>query len=369
VVYPPSETLEQTVTLTASADFEQVDISNLRVPAAEVSATRTITIAVPTSGSVLVGAKAAFVTVEIQNPTGSEVSLPAGTAFRTNRDDLQFELLEDETVAAGARVFLAAQARQPGVTGNVVPDTITGFADPQYTVLSASNAGNGGGGTDEPRPAVDARDIVALRSAASALDTARAVRETLIAERPHDAIFLNTASVSLEAGDPSDVPGTPADVVLLDVRVTVTALAVVSETLDQVARALLRGEMAGEFIPGSVTAIETGANQVDGDSGIVRAEFLLRGEFARNVTSKAIESAVKGRSAESAQSTLAERYGIEDSEIRVTPGWAPRLPRFGFRIDVEMRSRLAEPADQLAAARVDDRSASRTASAPATPRP
>jgi hypothetical protein len=195
------------------------------------------------------------------------------------------------------------------------------------------------------------------------------VRETLIADRPHDAIFLNTADVSIEMGEPSERPGTLANVVLLDVRVTVTALAVVSETLDEVARAVLRGEQAGEFIPGTVTAIETGANQVDDESGVVRADFLLRGEFARDVTSHGIESAVKGRSPEGARSTLAERYGIDDSEVRVSPGWAPRLPRFGFRIDVEMRSRLDEAALESGAARADDRTASRSGETATTARP
>ena len=37
-------------------------------------------------------------------------------------------------------------------------------------------------------------------------------------------------------------------------------------------------------------------------------------------------------------STLSERYGIQDADVRLS-GWAPRIPRFGFRIDVELAVR------------------------------
>jgi len=46
---------------------------------------------------------------------------------------------------------------------------------------------------------------------------------------------------------------------------------------------------------------------------------------------------VKGKSAEGAKSTLEERYGIQEAKVRVTPSWAPWVPRFGFRISVTLR--------------------------------
>ncbi len=86
-------------------------------------------------------------------------------------------------------------------------------------------------------------------------------------------------------------------------------------------------------------AVETGARKVEDESGTYTTEFLVRGEFARGVDSAAIEDAVKGSSTEGARSALASDYGIEDAEVDLSPGWAPRLPRFGFRIDVELRAR------------------------------
>ena len=53
---------------------------------------------------------------------------------------------------------------------------------------------------------------------------------------------------------------------------------------------------------------------------------------------------MRGRSATSAEAELRSRYGNGDVEIELSPGWAPWLPRFGFRIDVAYAVRPPEPA-------------------------
>ena len=50
-----------------------------------------------------------------------------------------------------------------------------------------------------------------------------------------------------------------------------------------------------------------------------------------------------GLSPEAAEAELGTRYALDDVEIDLTPGWAPRLPRFGFRLDVRFASRAFEP--------------------------
>ncbi|HQW50533.1 MAG TPA: hypothetical protein PL082_00640, partial [Tepidiformaceae bacterium] len=145
--------------------------------------------------------------------------------------------------------------------------------------------------------------------------------------------------------------GSPATLVLLPVTVRVSALAVLAETLDRVARAVLQDEGGdGAFLSGTVTAVETGARQLDAGSGLIRTELRLQGEFARGLTEDIVKSAIKGKSPEEARSILSERYGIEEAEVKLTPGWAPWVPRFGFRLDVKLRSRTAEAADSHDAA-------------------
>ena len=177
------------------------------------------------------------------------------------------------------------------------------------------------------------------RARRSAWKSPTPIKKTLATARPHDAIFLGTAAASAELGDPVPAVGQPADVVLLDTDVNITALAILESTLDQVARNVLSADQgAGAFIPGSVTAVETGARQVDTTKGIVSTELKVQGEFAKNVTTDAVRNAVEGKSVDEAKSTLAKQYGIQDAHVSVSPGWAPWLPRFGFRIQVDLRT-------------------------------
>jgi hypothetical protein len=352
IAYPPSETLDATVLLTASENFEEIDLQRMRVPAEQVTSSRLVTVVVPVTGTAMVGTDPAMVTVTVTNTTADEVTIPAGALVNADAEggQIQFELLDDIELIPGETGVVAAQATTPGTRGNIPPDSITGFVDSQYALIRAANAGNAGGGADGPRPAVDQVDIITLRDTASLLETAQAIKDTIVTDRPRDAIFVETASVQVERGDPSDVPGMLADVVSMEVQVTVTAVAIRASVLDEIARQVLRPtEGTGEFIAGTVSAVETGARQVDADSGAITAEFRIRGEFARNVSSSEIADAVKGRSAEEARSILQTRYGIDEVEVDLSPSWAPRLPRFGFRIDVEFRNRPAADDSQATA--------------------
>ncbi len=299
-----------------------------------------MTLAIPTTGTQLVGSEFAQVTVTIYNDTDEEISIPSGTLFATKGTAPDFELREDAEVPANGVAYVAAFAVDPGTTGNIAPGTITGFVNEGAAQgLRAENESDAGGGVDGPAAAVSGSDVVAIRNLANNLAVVESIKHTLVEDRPHDAVFLDTADVEVELGDPAPSIGTISDVLVMDVHVTVTALAVVSPVLDTVARYVLDDGRPGEFIPGSVSAVETGARQFDSETRTIQTELLVRGEFARDVTRSDIESAVSGKSESGAMATLSERYGIDDVEVDVTPGWAPRLPRFGFRIDVELRTR------------------------------
>lgn len=343
VVYPPTETLERTVVVTASTAIDELDLEALRVPATEVISSRLVTIAVPTTGSAMVGTVPAQVTLTVTNTTAQSVTLPAGTQATNDDGSIAFEIPDEMSLIAGETAAVSAVAVEPGEQGNIAPETITRFADTEFALVRVTNAGNAGGGASEPRPAVDSSDVQRLRDTADALGSADSIRETIISDRPGDAIFMESATASIETGEPSNFIGELAEVVTMEIMVTVSALAVVSDVLDQIAVAALQPEPgSGEFVPGSVRAVETGARRVEDESGTYTTEFLVRGEFARGVDSAGIEDAVKGHSTEGARSALASDYGIDDAEVELSPDWAPRLPRFGFRIDVELRARPEE---------------------------
>ena len=345
VAYPPTETVTSVVTITASEDITEVDLETLEVPASRVSGEQVITLALAPTGTVEVGVEPAKVSVVITNSTQADVVVAAGTVVLGGPAFFPFELDETVTVPREGSVSAMATAARPGADGNLAAGSVGGWLDEKFRFLEVTNPEAASGGLSAPRPAVDPQDVVGLQTLAKALESSATIKEGLVESRPHYALFVRTAETTVEYGLPEPPVGTPTDLVLLRVTVKVSALAVLAETLDRLARQVLQAEGGeGEFLPGTVTALETGARQLDATTGLIRTEVRLQGEFARGVTSAAVEEAVKGKSPGAARSTLLERYGIQEAEVKLTPGWAPWVPRFGFRVDVELRSHSADAA-------------------------
>jgi len=337
VASPPAIAADRVITVTASPSIGEPDYALLRLPAEEVSSSRLVTVVVPTTGQAMVGTQPAQVTVTATNSTAAPVTIPAGSLLDTVTG-LKFALNAEATMAPGETQYLAASAVEPGEAGNIGPDSITGFVDPALALIRAVNAGNAGGGLSEPRRAVAAEDVENLRDTAANLNSVDAVRRTIVADRPHDAILMDTAAAEVELGEPSPLPGAVADSVAMEVLVRVSALAITGAVLGELGRVVLEPPADGdELIEGSVVAVETGDRRA-AEAGEVTTELRIGGQFATGVTRRGVEDAVSGKSVSEAKSILETRYGIQEAAVEVSPGWAPRLPRFGFRIDVEFRT-------------------------------
>jgi hypothetical protein len=363
--YPPTETVSEIVTITASESRTELDLETLEAPASRISSEQKFTLAAKTTGSTQVGTLPAKATVTITNATQAAVVVAQGTVLLAAPDFFPFIVDETVTAPPGGSVDATVTAKRPGVAGNVAAAAIAGWEAERLRFLKVSNTAPAAGGVSEPRPAVDPKDAAGLTELAKTLERSEAVTQALVDARPHDAVFLGTATTRVEIGDARPAVGTPADVVFLEVTVRLSALALLEDTLDQIARHVLTGASgAGEFVPGTVRAIETGARQLDADTATVKTELRVQGELARGVTVADIRDAVKGKSEADARSTLSGRYGIQDADVRLS-GWAPRLPLFGFRIDVNLAVR--EAVTGAGAALPNGRTA--TATTTATPAP
>lgn len=340
VAYPPSETLADSIPVTISRSNETPDVEQLLLPAVTVSARRTYTLAIPTTGSVMVGVGRARAAVTITNDTAADVVVVAGTVLLGGPAFLDFELESDVTVPRNGQATGTVIARQPGERYNLPAGTIGGWFEERYRFLQVNNPEPAAGGTSEPRPAPSEADVIAIRQLAATLADAAAIREALIDARPGDAVFLRTATVTTTLGTPDPPIGTPSPILTLPVDVEISALAVESSLLELLARAVLvPAGWDGEILPGTVRAVETGASQYDPEADRFTTELRIQAEFARGVTAAAVEDAVRGRRPAEARSILRERYAIEEADVRVVPGWAPFLPRFGFRLEVSLAPR------------------------------
>ena len=344
IVTPPVQTLSEAVTITADPSVDEIDLDSMTVPIGTVSSTETVTLALKTTGIASVGTAPSRVQLALTNSGGSPMELPIGAVLVAEPSKIRFQLDAATVVPAGQAVTQQATALTPGLAGNVPPATAWSWVDQRYSAITVANPEQGVFGASEERAAVSEEDVIAINKLASDLEGSDTVKRLLLAARPHDAVFLGTAESTVESSSLSATVGTPTDFLLMEVRIQVTADAVLSNTLDTVAREVLRqGQGIGEFIPGSVVAVETGASELDPETGIIKTRLELRGDFASGITTADLKDAVKGKSEDDARSTLQSRYGIQDADVSVSPGWAPWLPRFAFRIDVDLRSPATEP--------------------------
>ena len=345
-VYPPTQTVEERTVVRASTRIEAIDLERRVLPATVISVEREVLLAVPTTGEVIQGVTPSTATVRLGNPTDAAIVVPAGAVIFSVPDFIAFEVDIVVTVPPGGNAFAPVTARSPGSQGNVPADSITQWRSIDLAVLTATNQEAASGGADEPRRAVAPADIRALESLATEIAEGPPPASLLTGARPDHAIIVRSASVTVTLGEPSAEPGTAADAVFMQVQTTIEALAIAPEVLDALARSLLIApEDAGELVPGTVVGVETGDRQIDHPDGSFTSELRISAEFPRGPSPGEIEDAVGGRSSEAAVAELGTRYALDDVEIDLTPGWAPRLPRFGFRIDVEFGSRAFEPPD------------------------
>ncbi|MGH2608926.1 MAG: baseplate J/gp47 family protein [Tepidiformaceae bacterium] len=352
IVTPPVQTLSEAVTLTVDPSADEIDLDSMTVPAGTVASTQTVTLALKTTGRASVGTAPSKVQLTLTNSGTSAITIPLGAVLVAEPSKIRFQVDQETELVGGGVATQQATALVPGLAGNVPAATPWGWVDQRYAAVTVANGEQAVFGASEERPAVSEDDILAINDLARDLEDSDTVKRLLIAARPHDAVFLGTATATVESSSLSATAGTPTDFLLMEVRIAVSATAVLSNTLDEVARRVLRqGQGIGEFIPGSVVAVETGSSVIDPETGTIQTRVELRGDFASGITSDALKDAVKGKSVEAARSTLRSRYDIQDADVSVSPGWAPWLPRFAFRIDVQLKSPAEDtspPADATA---------------------
>jgi len=345
-VYPPTQTVEEFTVVRASTRIEAIDLERRVLPAIVISVEREVLLAVPTTGEVIQGVTHATSTIRLANPTDASIIVPAGAVIFAVPDFIAFQVDIAVTVPPGGNAFAPVTARSPGSGGNVTADSITQWRSIDLAVLEATNQEAASGGADEPRRAVAPADIAALEVLATEIAEGPPPASLLTGARPDHGIIVRSAIVTVTLGEPSAEPGTAADAVFMQVQTTIEALAIAPDVLETLARSLLAAPGgAGELIPGTVVGVETGSRQIDHPDGSFTSEFRITAEFPRGPSPEEVEDAVGGRSSEAAVAELGTRYALDDVEIDLTPGWAPRLPRFGFRIDIEFGSRAFEPPD------------------------
>ncbi|MFN0093394.1 MAG: baseplate J/gp47 family protein [Dehalococcoidia bacterium] len=368
---PPTATLNEVLTLTASESQESANVVDLVMPMREVSSTQRLTVAVRTTGKTSTPTKQAKALVTMTNSGPTEVSVPGG-AVLLSKEGEQFTLDLQTTVPPRGVVTQSATAAKPGAQGNIPAASLTRWQDAGIQGrLTVTNAQPASGGASEERPAVDAADIATVKALAKGIESSETARRTILAGRPRDGVFLSTAKAAVAFGEPNAAAGANADFLFLDVDVTVTAMAIPQQALESVVRSKLGAKAPGPLVPGSVSAVEAGAAETN-QQGAMRNAFQISARFAEAFDEHEVESVVRGKSKADAEAALGAEMAEAKPSLKLWPSWAPWTPRFGFRIDVDLADPTADGSGEdtfapAAAATTSTPLASATPSATPTP--
>lgn len=335
------ETRMQQVSLQVQADpdLEEINLSGL-VPARWVEVTVEGRLDAPASGTTTFPVEPATGRVRFTNLTDQEVEIPKGTVVLVPETGVRFAVTRAATIAAGpgASLLLPVQAITLGTAGNVESEQITAIEGVLGTRLTVTNTSPTSGGRDRTTPSPSRADQVKLKE--ELLDS---LRETALAElqassQPGDVLLedsLMVVDILEEAYTPA--AGEPGDRAALKLQVTYQALAAPGETLQELAHSILDATMPASFraledtlrienelLPGS---------SADNFVWNMTASRQIRAEIPETL---AVQRAV-GMSRDQALQQIQASLPLEESpQIRLSPGWWPRLPVLPFRISVNV---------------------------------
>jgi len=334
---PLTYPLEETLTVRADPNLEEIDFTNLVLPATinEVEVTGREQIActakkdVPdgyAQGEVIFINKTSEATTVI---SGTIVSTSAGTSVR-------FRTSEDVPLPplSGGRARVMVEALEPGPSGNVPAWTINrveGMIALQVNVINDSPTEGGtmkqvSYVTNEDKEQVKDMLMRRLRQEGYSALASWLEGAYLPPESVELIVLTETYDKFVEE---------VADSLTLDMRVLARGMAVAEEDARRLALAAVESSMSEGFQllskeigfrPGGVT--EAGGKQV-------LLQITVRGQMMMRIDEGEIKEHLTGKPVADAVTYLDRRLELaEEPSVKVLPGWWPRLPSIPFRISL-----------------------------------
>jgi hypothetical protein len=248
----------------------------------------------------------------------------------------------------GETILLPVVALSPGSQGNLPAGSLIAIEGMLGTQVSANNPQSTLSGSDrrEPMPSASDRRLLAERLHNSLEETA--VQELQDGLAPGDLLLISTLQL-VETLEENFEPGEsqPADQLRLNMRLKYRAQAVRAEDLNELARAVFDANLPAGFIPveGSLQVENLDTPQPTTEGADLVAGQLSKWKLhayryilAQTPPSQVIRL-VLGFGPEKARQRLQDELALEEPpQIRLTPGWWPRLPILPFRVAVQVQS-------------------------------
>jgi len=307
-----------------------------RVPGQTVSTEISGNQRIDTTGRVRLPQATASGEVEINNLTGEELTVPAGTGLRAG--EIRFLTSEEILLAAAdeSSAILAIQAVESGRAGNVAAGAIQSVEGPLGFLVTVNNPEPTRGGLDQVVAAVGSGDAGELRRLLE-MELVQAAESTLLAQLER-GFELVPGSVRIREliDERYDVGvGGAAESLGLSMTLTVEGLGYSVPLAREVAEQEILSVLPKNrmLVPGSLTleAIESSS-----DWPAIEVIFAVQGSLARTFDLDKLRGAVLGEPKPQAAAQLENLIELDQSPRIVTsPSWMPWLPWLGMRIEMK----------------------------------
>lgn len=346
-VYLPATIRQEALDFTLNSLTSEVNLETRAIPAHRREVTVTRSVYRPATGVVQVPVASAAVALRFTNRTAAAIRVPKGTVV-TASNNVRFTTGGDIDLPRLTGVAdVVALAQQPGTIGNVPPNSATKIEGDLAGRLTVTNPAPGEKGVDRPLQVVSQADVEGVRSFAEPLLIDAAKADLL--QRLADSSTVFGASAVATVTDLRALPPVNEPAAYTEVKLTGKVTVLTADDAD------LRQLYVQHFLPVippgemllddqfSTTVERTGESDRPLDLlpltarvTAVTAPSLDRADLAR---------ALAGHSRSGAERVVRDRLGpTTPPVVKISPGWAPRLPRKSGRITVIFLPAPAAPA-------------------------
>lgn len=339
ILRPTTQTLSDTVTITATTRISGLDQASLQVPA------RPVEVQLEASGRAAVSETrpepqgTAKGTVTFINRTLEVAVIPQGTRVGT-ATGIEFVTSQEVVLLPGVGTQAQAPivARQSGSSGNAEALAIHRVLEGNLALkVSVVNESPTQGGSDQLVPLQAEGDKERLREQVLQKAKETAWEQLLRLKRPEESLFQESLLLKIieEGFDSYPSPTSPEQGLRL--KLSVRGLAVDENAVNRLMAAYLEANQKRSLrvTPGT---LRTEALKVEG-WGEDQVVFRLFAQAAMTpvLDEAQIKAAVAGKSAQEAATYLAERLELTEwPHVRLYPAWARRVAFLPWRVTVRV---------------------------------
>lgn len=346
VIYAKSQSVSRDIDVIADVKTQTADSSKLMVPAVAVSETQTITDKFQAKGKKELGSKAEG-RVAIYNLTGSPMALKASTTTLTVGSKSYVFKSDQGNVRPVANASNDASAT---VADIIATDGGESFNVPAGTRVEITNQAFGSqpqrlyaktvtqviGGNSRFVSVVAKEDLAEAQTQLS-----KKLVENINAKIGSGAKLVEGAyTINVTSFVPNIPEGTESQNFDAELQATITGLAFDEVQLKNMIRQrLLMSLGAGKELQevGSDTVIYQIKN-LDAPNGLMQLALHYESNAKPRIEYSDLQNKLAGKSKQEASDLLLANSDIEKVEITVQPVWQRSLPRFGSKIQLEVRN-------------------------------